>query len=190
METYSLTLNMPHVIMDAYKQKAINITISTIEQSALSSEMVFNSYGIAEYVDDSEFNVIVTPVDKFFRGKINCLIFDFKKTKNNPGVYNKCFIYYTATDPSYCGYILLNTETNKQVHKFSLQYGDDLLCQYLKKSISTIPRQMIYDFYSQKYDETKKYNTNKRHICTIGEYNELMKKWDEYVKTDSSIVYE
>lgn len=191
METseYRIKMEMPYMNMDPFKQKSIHIVIDTIGYSTLATDMVFESYGIAESQDKQMTDIIVTPISKFTRGKINCIIYHLRKTAKNPGVYNKCVIYYTATDPSYYGYIMFNTETGKQLHKYNLEFGDDYLCRYLKASIASIQRNMFFDFYSKRFDELKEYNNKPRHIMCTSDYNNLIKKWKTFVSKDHMKIY-
>lgn len=185
---YNIKFELPYLGIDPFKQKAIGITIDTIENSTLMSDMSFSSYGIAEPIDDKMTDINVTAVDRFMRGKINCIIFDMKKTVKNPGVYDKCFIYYIATDPGYYGYVLLNTETGYQVHKYGLEYADDRLCQYLKQSINLLPRKIFFEFYRTRFNEMRNHSKGTRHIMSITDYNKVINKWKNFIEEDKKVI--
>lgn len=184
---YNIKLEMPYLSMDPFKQKTIGITIDTIGKSTLISDMIFYSYGIAEAQDNKMTDIKVTAVDRFMRGKINCIIFNLKKTVKNPGVYDKCFIYHVATEPGYYGYVLLNTSTGKQVHKYGLEYADDRLCQYLKQSFNILPRKIFYEFYRTRFNEMRNLSKDKRHIMNLSDYNNLINKWKNFINEDKKV---
>lgn len=183
--TYNFKMDLPYLGMMPFKQKALNVVIMTINGSALVSELSSYSYGIAEALDNQGTDISVTLTDKFFRGKINCIVFNMKHTAKNPGVYDKCFIYQTTTNPGYYGYVLYNSKTGKQLHKYGLDLADDRLCQYLKQSIASIQRSMFFDFYSKRFDDLKTYNPNKRHIMNVSDYNNVINRWKEFIKNDT-----
>ena len=184
-KTYNFKMDLPYLGMMPFKQKALNVVIMTISGSALVSELSTYSYGIAEASDAQGTDITVTLTDKFMRGKINCIVFNMKHTAKNPGVYDKCFIYQTTTNPGYYGYVLYNSETGNQLHKYGLDLEDDRLCQYLKQSIASIQRSMFFNYYSKKFDDLRKYNPGKRHIMSVADYNDVVNKWKEFVKSDT-----
>ena len=177
--SYLINLELPYTNMDAFKQKALAILRSTIAMSTLCDHMCFESYGMCEYTQATHMKARITPVDRFTRGKIHCVIFRMYRTKYNPGIYDRCIIFsHTVNNTTFYNYVMLNTETGENHHMFCLDYADDAICRYLKRFVMMLPRKKIYNFYSKKYDALKRKDI--ANIPTVTDYADVIDEWNSF----------
>ena len=182
-EEYHLKLELNHLNITKFKEKDVYILTQTINGSRLGiNHLKFLSYGYISFNEDDKRlnNAIVTPVDKFNRLKVNCVIFDMPFNPQNDGYYDKLFIFSDSAHEEYYNYVMYNSETGKQIHKFLIDKQIDILLQTLTREFHTLYNADIYDFYLKKgkaIDKMRKQHSNySKDVPGIVEWKQMIDK--------------
>ena len=179
---YELNLAINYQTFDNFKQKGALILRGLFSGGRMIDHAVFSSYGIITSLNDRRNKISVEKQDRFNRAKTNCLIYDLKYNKYNPGKYNKLFIYYSITsrDTGWYGYVLYNTETGKTFNKYCVEYTDDKLYQYIYRSIINLAEDKKWEYFSKRFDALK--NKDLKNVKTVKDYQEMKEYYEIFKK--------
>ena len=151
METLTAKLTHYYFNCDNFKQKDAAILVHLISNSRLNFEMSWAGYGNISFDEaDTAHQYANISFDEenakvYNRKTANCLVFNLKNSENNPGYYNKLFMYHTMKSNNsagkWYGYVLYNSITKKTLHQFFIdhEYTD------LTKNLNTIFMSMNYN---------------------------------------------
>lgn len=182
---YEITLSFYYQTFDSFKQKGALIFQNLMGGGRMVDYAVFNGYGLITPNGHKADKITIEETDKFNRLKTNCIIYDLKYNKYNPGKFDKCFIYKTnmGKDKAFYGYIFYNTETGKSINKFNVEFSDDKLYQYIYRSIIDLPNDKLWEHYSKKYDCLKKRNgLSLKEIPVLKDWKEMHQYYEDFIK--------
>ena len=177
---YIINLPICYQNFDYFKLKSILILNGLFKDGRINDFMTFDKYGIITSLNKKNDQIEIEEFDKFTRGKINCLVYKLTKNKYNPDLYDKLIIYYNnvSRDTVWYGYIFYNSKTNESLHKYYIEYADDVLSQHIWNTFMMLHKKKIYNFYSERYNALK--NKKIKDVKTIGDYNKLKLEIDKF----------
>lgn len=118
---YSAKFEMPYISCVNFKEKESIILSNIIKGSRLGELVNFDGYANISFdeEDKNHWHPQIKPIESFTRNKSNSLVFGIKG--NNK--YNKIFVYQTSLkETRFYGFIFYNTETNKCLHIYNVEY--------------------------------------------------------------------
>lgn len=173
---YKLDLALPHIALDAFKEKNYNILVSIICNNRLGQYLKSPHPANAEFeeADNQCWHPIVTVLDKFCKSETNCVIFDLH-VPHNEGVYDKIFIYHSGDAKSgQYGFVAYNTNTEQSDHIYGMDNTYDGLSIHLTQYIEYLSKKKIFDYYNKKYDALQnKHGLSIDDVPPYAEYLEL-----------------
>lgn len=134
--TEKIKFDHQYIKCDNFKSKYVPILLSTIGGSRLGQQIKFKSYANISFdkADTHCEEPIVTYLEQFHRTKTNCLIYDVVDTEDFDTVY----IYHTINargNGGFFGYVIKNSNTGKQWHKYFIDAAEDELCRSINKTL-------------------------------------------------------
>lgn len=183
MNKYNFEFWRWHFNCDNFNQKHSSILLSIISNGRLGRYMTFSSYATITFAEEDTAHKYptITELENFSRNKTNCLIFDLSESEKNQNVYDKLFIYHSnGSQHDFYGYVLYNTETKKMMHKYFVTHEYDELCIALTKTLNTLEKSSLYNFYSNRFDASK--NKNNNELLTKKDEEDFFAKYDEMIK--------
>ena len=190
METFDIELAINYCTFENFKQKAAQILNNLFAQGRINDYAKFHSYGVITPTDEKNKHIHIEEIDKFNRLKTNCIIYDLTPNKYNRYEYDKLFIYYSviARETSWYGYILYSTKTGKTNHKYCVRYMDDVLSQYIYRSIINLGNHRdLYQFHSEHMNAVKAHNI--QGLKTVKQHDEMIKKYNDFFKLPFNLQY-
>ena len=112
---------MPYITGANFKEKEILNIANIITSSRLGDDVYFSGYGHMSFIeeDNKHWYPHITKLDGFTRNKTNVMMLSIKS--NNK--YDNIFIYQTTTkDSGFYGILCFNTETQKSLHIYNVEY--------------------------------------------------------------------
>lgn len=106
---------------------------------------------------------------EYKRRYTNCMVFDLSKSpKNHIKKYDKLYLYYNEghKQPAY-GYILHNSKTKKQAHKFMITGDINDLMYALGQTVESLDRAEMLDWYKLRYDSVQCKNGKTPKDCPL-----------------------
>lgn len=143
MNTYNLEFLHWRLGVSQLKEKEINRIIWVLSQSRHCQDISFSCYGectFSEEDKETHWHPIVTEGEAFNRKHSNAALFDVHVKEGNDR-FDKLFLYHsTGVRLSNWGYVLFNTKTGEQKHKYCIT--DDLndLIIHINKELNKIQR--------------------------------------------------
>lgn len=143
MKTYNLNFMHWRLAVSPLKEKEINRIIYILSQSRHVKDISFNTYAECtwgEGDEDTHWKPIVTELESFNRRRACMAVFDVHVEGGN-GRFDKLFLYQGSHSKiSNWGYVMLNTTTGEQKHKYCIY--DDLydLILHINKELNQIQR--------------------------------------------------
>lgn len=126
MNTYNLNFLHWRLNVSPLKEKEINRVKYILSQSRHCRNISFRGYAecvFGEGDEETHWKPIVTELESFNRRRANMAIFDVHVYDGNDR-FDKLFLYYSNNVRiSNWGYVLLNTKTGEQKHKYCI-YDD------------------------------------------------------------------
>jgi len=143
MKKYNLEFLHWKLNVSQLKEKEINKIIYVLGQSRHVKDISFYCYGECTFSpedEDTHWHPIVEELPTFNRKHANMAIFDVHVV-NGSGQYDKLFLYHSNnTRISNWGYVLYNTKTGEQKHKYCVY--DDMfdIIMHINRELNKIQR--------------------------------------------------
>lgn len=126
MNTYNLNFLHWRLNVSPLKEKEINRVKYILSQSRHCKDISFRGYAecvFGEGDEETHWNPVVTELESFNRRRANMAVFDVHVYDGNDR-FDRLFLYYSNNARiSNWGYVLLNTKTGEQKHKYCI-YDD------------------------------------------------------------------
>lgn len=141
--TYNLDFWHWRLNVSPLKEKEINKVIYILGQSRHAQDISFNCYAEctwAEGDEETHWHPIITELDSFNRRRANIAVFDVHVHDGNDR-FDKMFLYYSNNVRiSNWGYVLYNTKTGEQKHKYCIY--DDMfdIILHINRELNKIQR--------------------------------------------------
>ena len=132
--SYELKFEMPYIDCGIFKEKEILNILNIISGSRLGQNVGFGGYyNICFNEEDKQhWKPIFTLLDGFSRSKTNSFCLNI----SNNSRFDKVFIFYNGVkDSLYYGLVFLNSETNKSLHLYNLDYDYTNLIVNISRTI-------------------------------------------------------
>ena len=152
MEGFNFNVTHLYVDISTFKESDINRLKSSILGKNDINELVnFIGYGIATFENHKHDRWNIECINKFTRGKINCLIFNVKEDEvYNPYKYTKLIVFQNLTKniESY-GFVWVK-DNERSLIRFCLDYIDDEVVKRIMEDLNSWKLHHIYSAYSHK----------------------------------------
>lgn len=140
MEEYKLEFEFPHINVSTLKEKDCNKLLLSIGGSRHVKNIWLNGYGELKFDNDDNMHYYPTfiPSEKFNRLKTNCMEFGIN-VNGGDGKYDRLFLYHTKGNHiNNYGYVMYNTKTGKQKHKYFVYDNLADIVQHINKELNAI----------------------------------------------------
>lgn len=143
MKKYNLEFGFWHINVSQLKEKEINRITYILGQSRHVKNISFAGYGECTFKEDDDvthWHPIVEELPAFNRKHSNIAIYDIHVEGGN-GRFDKMFLYYSNnTRMSNWGYVLYNTKTKEQKHKYFVYDNLADIILHINKELNKILR--------------------------------------------------
>ena len=132
--SYELKFEMPYIDCGILKEKEILNILNIISGSRLGQNVSFSGYYNVCFneEDKQHWKPIFTFLDGFSRSKTNSFCLNIL----NNSRFDKVFVFYNGVkDSLYYGLVFLNSETNKSLHLYNLDYDYTNLIVNISRTI-------------------------------------------------------
>lgn len=113
---------MPYTVASNFKEKEILTIANIISGSRLGDKLCFSGFAhmfFDEENDNKHWNPHIQLLEGFTRNKTNIMVLSIKEGYK----YDKIFVYQTTfKDSGFYGILCFNTETQKSLHIFNVEY--------------------------------------------------------------------
>ena len=130
-----------HIKCDNFKSRHAAIILSTIGGSRLNDYLKFKAYANISFDKDDIHceEPIISYFEQFHRTKTNCLVFDIFDPEKyfDSDKFNRLYIYHTVSKRGngFFGFVVCNTDTKEQWHKYFIDNTEDELCRQIWKTL-------------------------------------------------------